>query len=856
MTRHNNTKLRAVFLAALMVLWVFAGSVALVGSAAAQVNAENVEGADGAWESGTTKWSGQDLVFQDSGGDYQDYQIREFDQTAGTASNQVGTLVREFSTNDSNVRVIDTSGLEDNYVVTASDGTDRYVLETDSHGNENGATKIGSGNSAEGSQVEIAVQEFTKSEFASDQVDLGDSEALELQSNRDDYDVVISSDNLTQTALNEMVNDSSKEGSDSVRVPGLTADDSIDVWFNDSEVDEGNSYTFDVTPADTDASASASISVGSPQDEDADFDQASWSQQRGDVVTFSLTTTELSDSENLNVTISGENDAYVANLEVSPEDGEVVISMNTWAASRTNTVGEVFTAETGSIKTANSTTSRAAPNRILDAGTTDLIISEVDYSQPAEQDQEYDLATLNIEDRSTGEMTVHTAPHQEFSQFADGDVGVINSMSSQGKLTESSDIAIAPSERNTRRGDVVVHEVEVSGIYGALENQSVSGDGASLSSLIGSEEVYFTIDQSDPGNNADPKTNHFDNNEHVVVADAENDTLYVIGDSDDFDNVETGESYQANFTLGEGYQNQFLRSSNEVSTNETTGDDYSIVDREAEFDKSGDKVMVEAAADQAVTGTTTVAPGTEMRVRARATGEQAFLKTATATVAEDGTFEAVFSGEDSFEDASVGQNFTLSIRRQSFQDDAETDAQVGEAAQASVSLSDVSATEGEEVSSITVDSAFLPNGGFVTIHDGSLTDGATFDSVRGTSEYLSEGDNSDVEVSLDEPYTEDGEAIAMPHQDTNGNQQYDFVDTEGDEDGAYTDEDDGAVTDSASVTFDAEPTETATATDTETTDETATTDDSNEDEQAGFGAVVALIALLGAALLAARRNAF
>ena len=48
MTRDNSNKLRAVFLAALMFLWLFAGTVAFAGGAAAQdrsLDGENVDGA-------------------------------------------------------------------------------------------------------------------------------------------------------------------------------------------------------------------------------------------------------------------------------------------------------------------------------------------------------------------------------------------------------------------------------------------------------------------------------------------------------------------------------------------------------------------------------------------------------------------------------------------------------------------------------------------------------------------------------------------------------------------------------------------------------------------------------------------
>ena len=149
----------------------------------------------------------------------------------------------------------------------------------------------------------------------------------------------------------------------------------------------------------------------------------------------------------------------------------------------------------------------------------------------------------------------------------------------------------------------------------------------------------------------------------------------------------------------------------------------------------------------------------------------------------------------------------------------------------------------------------------MTIHDGTLADGAVFDSVRGTSEYLEEDTlHEDIEIELDDPYTEDGTAIAMPHQDTNGNETYDFVTSNGTEDAPYTaGDEDNIVTATASVTFE---TETPTATATEAQTETATATEAETptptetEDQPGFGAVLALIALIGAALLAARRNDF
>jgi PGF-CTERM protein len=103
---------------------------------------------------------------------------------------------------------------------------------------------------------------------------------------------------------------------------------------------------------------------------------------------------------------------------------------------------------------------------------------------------------------------------------------------------------------------------------------------------------------------------------------------------------------------------------------------------------------------------------------------------------------------------------------------------------------------------VSASSVYVPEGGFVTIHDASLTEGAVFDSVRGTSTYLEPGLHRDVDVMLDNPVSNDTTLIAMPHRDTNDNETYDFLTSEGANDGPYT-ADGSAVVDSANVTISA-----------------------------------------------------
>nr|WP_254809396.1 CARDB domain-containing protein [Natronosalvus amylolyticus] len=153
--------------------------------------------------------------------------------------------------------------------------------------------------------------------------------------------------------------------------------------------------------------------------------------------------------------------------------------------------------------------------------------------------------------------------------------------------------------------------------------------------------------------------------------------------------------------------------------------------------------------------------------------------------------------------AAVASPTTVSAQDDSNDDDEpddtdtdEDDDAVAEPA-ASVTFSDQT-TDG---TTVVVDEVTMDEGGFVTIHDSSLLVGNVIESVIGVSEYLEAGTHENVEIELDEPLEESETLIAMPHLDTNDNQEYDFVETEGEEDGPYVDEDGEPVTDDAVVTL-------------------------------------------------------
>ena len=90
MTRnYNNKKLRAVFLAALMFLWVFAGTVAFAGGAAAQQSFTTSNGNLEYITPGGSAYQGQEIVVKGSGistgNSYNARRADSFDTSNGTS---------------------------------------------------------------------------------------------------------------------------------------------------------------------------------------------------------------------------------------------------------------------------------------------------------------------------------------------------------------------------------------------------------------------------------------------------------------------------------------------------------------------------------------------------------------------------------------------------------------------------------------------------------------------------------------------------------------------------------------------------------------------------------------------------
>ena len=135
---------------------------------------------------------------------------------------------------------------------------------------------------------------------------------------------------------------------------------------------------------------------------------------------------------------------------------------------------------------------------------------------------------------------------------------------------------------------------------------------------------------------------------------------------------------------------------------------------------------------------------------------------------------------------------------------------------------------------VTVQSVTLAEGGFVAIHTTELLNGSVLGSIVGSSTYLEPGEHENVTITLNESLDEEQTLIAIAYRDTNGNEEFDFVESRGQADGAYVIEnqvvvDDAVVTPGPAAQPTEEP-ETTVAEPTEVVDTTEPVEETTEVE--------------------------
>jgi PGF-CTERM protein len=368
-----------------------------------------------------------------------------------------------------------------------------------------------------------------------------------------------------------------------------------------------------------------------------------FTEERGDVAEIEI---EIRNTDTATLTIGDEDVGFVSNVTVVDDDGdgEVVLEFNTFAV--TGLEGELSNDQRDAVFDTADDADDVESADVDEEYSVSSLLERSEYSlevqsgERSDRDDTEGVGTLVLEERNTTSVQSWTAP----SRISLDENEEVNEALANGNLTRDDEIAY---------GDLAVHRIEASGIEGAIAAEGDDSTDAFFD-MVNDGTVLFTVEQTDPGPNRDPYELVLDDGSADVVADADNDTYYVVVDTDDVEaterSVSEDDSLTANFTVPE---NSDLADDEA----ETVLTEYELVEAEHEVE---DPVEVSATTGQVLRGETNVAPGTRVDIRIRSSGDTRppFIKTGVAYVAENGSFRSVFD----FSEERVNDTFEVVVR--------------------------------------------------------------------------------------------------------------------------------------------------------------------------------------------------
>ncbi|WP_336338812.1 DUF7827 domain-containing protein [Haloarcula brevis] len=452
------------------------------------------------------------------------------------------------------------------------------------------------------------------------------------------------------TAATATLSDSDGETVDSIATD-LESTETVEFDFGPRST-AGSPYTVTVTDTQTGITAdSEEVSVTESIEGEVQFAERVVADDRGDVVSVTF---DLSNTDEGYVTIGDKSEAnYAISGQITDDDdgdGEVTVEFNSYLAGVPNSGNATVAASDVLSATGDDDISGVSEHGSFERSdlTADTLAAG-SYPMNAtagtsHSDSPDSVGTLRLRDRSTDRIGSWVAPLG--ASLSSGDI-----YDRVGhNLTRADEIA---------DGDVVVHRVTASGIEGPLDyREDVRGAGDTTAAFLqatgDSGALDLWVNRTNVGANADGDPLQLNASNTVVVDDPDNDTYFVAVELADAE-------YRSDTPVHDGDADELTAG---FSVTGTTGladsadsveDTYEITDRDATLTTTDDVVLAQAAADQPVTGTTSVAPGSELTVRlASESDANPFISRPGATVTRNGTFTATadMSGH------SVGTNFT------------------------------------------------------------------------------------------------------------------------------------------------------------------------------------------------------
>ena len=529
-------------------------------------------------------------------------------------------LVQELTVDEDGVSVeIDTFGFE----------PANYVLE--SNGNELTA-------------FEVSIQTFAVSvdEEVVDNDAVGDSEAtFEFDSNRASFDVLVSADGMdvqddlvplfTSLQTGEFSVYTDEDEDEFLRLEGV--DSSSYELVADFDGQDAGDYAFNFVVFDTLLGDESAVSVLDFGSSDGSFSESLTSVTAGDVAEIEVL---LENTNSATVTV-GDDDAigYEYTFDVVDVEGDnaVTFYFDTWNAGQDDGTTVVFTHEDSDDEIQNKQVETTlSADRQLAPGIYDVSLSMPDGRETA-------LAALNIEPASESSILTHVVPGVEV-------------------VEEVEDLGAATVRDFVSQDDQFVVQIDANGIYSKVtEDTQVADLYGEASTLAVQHGIYVEMTEVSNTPNSDnspvPETVF-----STVIVNAEDEQVFLVGDASPLSDGD----YTVDFYKTE--DNPYIDEDADVDEGEVPKEHVSaeleVEEVSVEFENmnNDDVVVFEGESAEEVVAETNVAPGTEATLVLRITGEAARLDDRELTVSEEGILSDTFD----LSEVRPGTEFEIEVR--------------------------------------------------------------------------------------------------------------------------------------------------------------------------------------------------
>jgi hypothetical protein len=366
-------------------------------------------------------------------------------------------------------------------------------------------------------------------------------------------------------------------------------------------------------------------------------------QERGDVATMTL---ELNGTEQAFVSIGSEDVGYHVVARVTDGgDGTVSLTLNTFYAQQNpRTAGVGLTERSRADGDGLRIREVRRPESPLDAplprGSYPVSVGAV-LNEATGLPDEQDESVVRVTGRSTRDARTMTAPGTGDLEF-DTREEFLEVVGDPDEFARG----LTPTDR-IAEGDWLVVQFNVSGIYGAVRTRN---DLTGVGPVGNATGISVTVIEENTGDDP-PRRVDLTDRDNALLTDDANNTMYLVLDTEEGE-IAPG-VYRARFELNE--TNPLLRAG---AAPQTASSVFVVTERQASFGGLEDgNLTLEAREGVPVSGTTTLAPGSELTVQLRRTDGEQFLLADTTTVRPDRTFRATFNLSGS----SVGANVTAVV---------------------------------------------------------------------------------------------------------------------------------------------------------------------------------------------------